>query len=202
MPGCWGTQHWKWAAGEGSCSPLSWHRCPQYARDLGLAGSPSWQPASPCAEAPAQPCRQDQGLALCTLCLAPIKHHGLRSPSCGSRDKWLGQNSRRLFRAQRFFGQEEPWERAVEPWERAAEPGRCPLPHNVSCLRTPHSMGVVGSESLAEAVGATANPFPSTHVPSPTLLLHLASYARTMCVRTLQGSAAAGFRTIPSLCWV
>lgn len=27
-----------------------------------------------------------------TLCLAPRKHHGLRSPSCGSRDKWLGQH--------------------------------------------------------------------------------------------------------------
>lgn len=55
MPRCWGTQHWKWAAEEGSCTPLSWHWCPQCARDLGLAGSLSWQPASPCPEAPAQP---------------------------------------------------------------------------------------------------------------------------------------------------
>lgn len=27
-----------------------------------------------------------------TPCLAPRKHHGLRSPSCGSRDKWPGQH--------------------------------------------------------------------------------------------------------------
>ena len=55
MPGCWGTQHWNWAAGEGSRTPPSWHQCPQCARDLGLAGSSSWQAASPCSEAPAQP---------------------------------------------------------------------------------------------------------------------------------------------------
>lgn len=153
--------------------------------------------ASPCLEAPAQPCRQDQGSALCTLCLALIKHHGLRSPSCGSRDKWLGRNSSRLFRAQRFFGQ-------AEPWESAAEPGHCPLPHSVSCLRTQHSMGVVGSENLAEAVGTTANSFPSTHIPSPVLLLHLASYAYTMCIRTLRGSSVAGFGAsqVCAGCWL
>ncbi|XP_075371291.1 uncharacterized protein LOC142416082 [Mycteria americana] len=137
----------------GSCTPRSWHQCPQCARDLGLAGSPSWQPPSPCPEAPAQLRRQDQGLALCTLCGAPIKQHGLRSPSCGSSDKWLGQNSSWLFGAQWFFGQ-------AEPRESAAEPGRCPLPRNASCLRTRHGMGAGGSESLRGQRGQLPSPSP------------------------------------------
>lgn len=166
---------------------------PVYSGPQGPAGSPSWQSASPCLEAPAQACRQDQGLALCTLCLALIKHHGLRSPSCGSRDKRLGQNSSQLFRAQRFFGQ-------AEPWESAAEPGHCSLPRTVSCLRTPHGMGAVGSKSLPEAVGTTAKLLPSTYILSPALLLHLASYAHPM-LRTTRVLCGQVWRT-PDLCWI
>lgn len=55
-----GHPHWEWAAGGGSCTPLSWHQCPQCAWHLGLAGSPSWQPPSPCSEAPALAVRQVQ----------------------------------------------------------------------------------------------------------------------------------------------
>ena len=59
-------------------------------------------------------------------------------------------------------------------------------------------MGAVGSKSLAEAVEITDNPFPSTYILSPVLLLHLASYAHTMLgpTRVLCGQV---WRS-PSLC--
>lgn len=152
-----------------------------------------WKPTmAACLEAPAQPHRQDQGLALCTLCLAPIRHHGLRSPSCGSRDKWLAQNSSWLLGVQRFFG-------PAEPWEGAAEPGHCPLPHDVSCLRPQHA---VGGKAWRRGSGDICHPLPlhAHTVPcvarTPALLCtpHVhKDPTRVLCGRVW---------STPNLCWI
>lgn len=95
--------------------------------------------------------------SLHSLCLAPIKHHGLRSPSGGSRDKRLGQHKLSALRPGRALA-------------------KCCRGRTLLLAPTCPAWGHSTAREQSKLQQAGNNSHPHVHIV-PTLLLHLPSCA-------------------------